>query len=104
LPQIGKTGSINSLYEVFFDQNISYKILKFIPNQFSASRTVKKEGLLNATDCEIWEFARRNGYIIVTNDSIFNDLNLLFGFPPKIIWIRTGNLATQNLASLLIAN
>ncbi|NHE57161.1 DUF5615 family PIN-like protein [Cyclobacterium plantarum] len=87
-----------------FDQNISHKILKFIPNQFSASSTIKKEGLLNATDREIWEFAKQNGYIIVTNDSDFNDLNLLFGFPPKIIWIRTGNLATQDLADLLIAN
>lgn len=84
-----------------FDQNISHKILKFIPSQFSASSTVKKEGLLNATDREIWDFAKKNGYIIVTNDS---DFNLLYGFPPKIIWIRTGNLATQNLASLLIGN
>ncbi len=41
-----------------FDQNISHKILKFIPNQFSASSTIKKEGLLNATDREIWEFAK----------------------------------------------
>ena len=87
-----------------FDQNISHKILKFIPSQFLASSTVKKEGLFNATDREIWEFAWQNGYIIVTNDSDFNDLNLLYGFPPKIIWIRTGSLAIQNLARLLIAN
>lgn len=89
---------------LLFDQKISHKILKFIPNQFSASSTVKKEGLLNATDREIWDFARRNGYSIVTNDSDFNDLNLLYGFLPKIIWIRTGNLPTKNLANLLIAN
>ncbi|WP_162343255.1 DUF5615 family PIN-like protein [Cyclobacterium salsum] len=90
--------------KLLFDQHISHKILKFIPNQFSASSTVKKEGLLNATDREIWDFARRNGYSIVTNDSDFNDLNLLYGFLPKIIWIRTGNLPTKNLANLLIAN
>lgn len=32
----------------------------------------------------------------------FNDLSSLFGFPPKIIWIRTGNLKTQSIADILI--
>lgn len=90
--------------KLLFDQNISHRILKFIPSPFSASSSVKKEGLLNATDREIWEFAKQKGYTIVTNDSDFNDLNLLYGFPPKIIWIRTGNLYTQDLASMLSAN
>lgn len=86
---------------LLFDQNISYKILKFIPKIFLASSTVKKEGLLNASDLEIWVFAKQNAFTIVTQDSDFNDLNLLYGFPPKIIWIRTGNLKTQYLASIL---
>nr|MBI1231667.1 hypothetical protein [Cytophagales bacterium] len=84
-----------------FDQNISHKILKVIPKHFSTSSTIKKERLLNATDREIWYFAKNNGFIIVTQDSDFNDLNLLYGFPPKIIWIRTGNLKTQDLADIL---
>jgi predicted nuclease of predicted toxin-antitoxin system len=39
---------------------------------------------------------------IVTQDSDFNDLNILNGFPPKIIWIRTGNLKTMALLNILI--
>ncbi len=77
-----------------FDQNISHRILKLLGSEFSESTTVKKEGLINSTDKEIWDFAKLNKYIIVTQDSDFNDLNALFGFPPKIIWIRTGNLKT----------
>ena len=41
---------------------------------------------------------------IVTQDSDFNDLNTLYGFPPKIIWIRTGNLKTKAILDILIDN
>ena len=62
-----------------FDQNISHRILKLIPEKYSESTTVKKEGLINAPDREIWEYAKLNNYIIVTQDSDFNDLNSLYG-------------------------
>ena len=84
-----------------FDQNISHRILKLLPDEYSNSTTVKNEGLINASDREIWEFAKNNNYIIVTQDSDFNDLNSLFGFPPKIIWIRTGNIKTQSIVDIL---
>lgn len=85
-----------------FDQNISHRILKLIPKEYSESTTIKNEGLINASDKEIWEFARSNEYIIVTQDSYFKDLNSLYGFPPKIIWIRTGNTETQSIVNILI--
>ena len=44
----------------------------------------------------------KNNYVIVTHDSDFNDLNALFGFPPKIIWIRTGNIRPKELADLIL--
>jgi len=85
-----------------FDQNISHRILKLFPEKYAASTTVKKEELINAPDRKIWEFAKQNNYIIVTQDSDFNELNTLYGFPPKIIWIRTGNLRTQAIVDILI--
>jgi len=87
-----------------FDQNISHRILKLLPEAFSASTTVKREGLINARDQQIWEFAKKNNYIIVTQDSDFNDLTSLYGFPPKIIWIRTGNIKTHAIVNILIDN
>jgi len=42
-----------------------------------------------------------NGYTIVTFDSDFIDLSLIHGVPPKIIWIRQGNLSTNTLASII---
>ena len=84
-----------------FDQNISHRILQIISGIFENSTSVKQLGMLNASDSEIWEFAKSNDYHIITQDSDFNDLNSLYGFPPKIIWIRTGNLKTAQIAQIL---
>ncbi|MBV2246149.1 MAG: DUF5615 family PIN-like protein [Lentimicrobium sp.] len=85
-----------------FDQNISHKILDRLPDLCKESTSVKNEGLINESDRIIWEFARRNNFIVVTQDSDFNDLTALHGFPPKIVWIRSGNLRTDEIADLLI--
>lgn len=84
-----------------FDQNISFRILKKLPLVFQSSSHVKTEGLMNSSDYEIWEYAKAKDFIIVTQDSDFNDLYLLKGFPPKILWLKTGNLQTSELALIL---
>ncbi len=45
-------------------------------------------------DCLIWDYAVQNDYMIVTRDSDYNDLSLVRGFPPKVIWIRRRNCST----------
>ena len=90
--------------KLLFDANISYRIVKRLQNGFSKSKHVSSVGLLKAADFEIWLYAKKNGYTIVSNDSDFNDLSALNGFPPKIIWLRLGNTSTQNIANVLIRN
>jgi predicted nuclease of predicted toxin-antitoxin system len=41
-----------------FDQNISHRILAILPEQFSDSTSVKKEGLINSTDREMGIFQK----------------------------------------------
>ncbi|GEO03120.1 hypothetical protein AAE02nite_07840 [Adhaeribacter aerolatus] len=88
--------------KLLFDQNISHRILKILPDEYIGSTSIKSQKLIDSSDRAIWEFAKKNDYIIVTQDSDFNDLNSLFGFPPKIIWIRTGNLKTDEIAKILL--
>ena len=88
--------------KLLFDQNISFRILQLLSVEFQGSSHIKNENLINATDRVIWDFAKKNDFIIVTQDSDFNDLNSLFGFPPKIIWIRTGNLSTKAISKILL--
>lgn len=87
--------------KLIFDQNISHKILKLLTSDFKDSTTVKKENLIDLPDRRIWEYAKNNDYTIVTHDYDFNYFNSLYGFPPKIIWIRTGNLKTESIAKIL---
>jgi len=90
--------------KLLFDQNISHRILKILTKEFEGSSTVKKEKLINASDKIIWDFAKLNQYTIVTQDSDFNDLSAFFACPPKIIWLRTGNLTTIDIKDLIIYN
>jgi len=87
--------------KLLFDQNISFRLVKRIIDLFPDSKQVRELGLENSTDIEIFDFAKRNDFAIVTFDSDFCDLNIIKGFPPKIIWIRTGNTTTKNLENLL---
>jgi predicted nuclease of predicted toxin-antitoxin system len=42
--------------------------------------------------------------LIVTKDSDFLELSLLYGAPPKVIWLRVGNAGTDAIAELLERN
>ncbi len=90
--------------KLLFDQNISYRIIGKLPEILSGSKHVAECGLTNSDDSEIWEFSRINDFTIVTFDSDFFDLSLINGHPPKIIWIRTGNISTSSILNLLISN
>lgn len=86
---------------LLFDQNISYRIIDLLSKEFPECSHVVKLGLTNKTDFEIWNFAKENGFIIVTFDSDFNDFSTLFGNPPKVIWLRLGNSSTKNVSEVL---
>ena len=84
--------------KLLFDNNISYKICKKITDIFPESKQLSDLRLSASKDIEIWEFAKNSNYSIVTFDADFIDLSLLKGFPPKIIWLKTGNTSTENIA------
>ena len=87
--------------KLLFDQNISHRIVKLLPKEYQGSSSVKSERLINAPDLQVQQFGKQHNFTIVTQDADFNDLNLIRGFPPKIIWIRAGNLKTEALADIL---
>lgn len=41
--------------KLLFDQNISHRIFALLPDKYAGSTSVKKEGLINVTDLQIWE-------------------------------------------------
>lgn len=79
---------------LLFDQNISFRIVNKLKDYFPDCKHVSDVWLKNCDDPDIWIYAHDHNFVIVTFDSDFYDISLLNGFPPKIIWIRTGNLTT----------
>lgn len=88
---------------LLFDQNISFRLIKEIIPRFPESKQLREAGLEGKHDREIWKWAKPKGYCIVTFDSDFVDLSLLFGFPPKVIWLRLGNSSTDRIAKIIIS-
>jgi predicted nuclease of predicted toxin-antitoxin system len=84
--------------KLLFDQNISFRVINLIHDLFPDARHVKDFDLQFSSERQIWNFAKENGYHIVTFDSDFYDLVTLFGHPPKIIWLRLGNTSSSNLS------
>ncbi len=56
------------------------------------------------TDLAIWEFAKREGFTIVSKDNDFRQRSFLLGAPPKVIWLSVGNLGTSTIAAILEQN
>ena len=91
--------------KLLFDQNISFRIIPLLDLPvFAESRHVQTVGLSDCNDADIWLFARQQGFTIVTFDADFFDLQVVRGFPPKIIWFRTGNLTTSKIAEWMKCN
>jgi predicted nuclease of predicted toxin-antitoxin system len=77
--------------KLLFDQNLSFKLCERLAEVFPGPEQVRRAGLDCADDRTIWDFAKANGYTIVSQDSDFADMAALLGPPPKIIWLRCGN-------------
>jgi predicted nuclease of predicted toxin-antitoxin system len=83
---------------------MSYRILKKVSDLAPLSIHVNNTDLRKpARDREIWEYARKNNFLLVTFDEDFQDLMNVYGFLPKIILLRMGNSSTSFIANELNA-
>lgn len=84
-----------------FDQNLSPQLPNLLADLYPDSVHVRDVGLRDATDAEIWAYAGRHGFIIVSKDSDFQQRSLLYGHPPKFVWLRVGNCPVSTIEELL---
>ncbi len=90
--------------KLILDNNLSHNLISRLKDLFPDSTHVMIEGLDEADDLKIWNFAKENGFTIITKDSDYSDLSILKGFPPKVIWLRIGNCKVHDLASIISDN
>jgi len=87
--------------KLLFDENLSFKLCQSIADIFPESNHVRLLGLSKADDRDVWDYAKTNGFAIVSEDSDFAERSVLESNPPKIIWIRIGNCSTAEIEVLL---
>ena len=87
--------------KLLFDHNLSPQLVHRLADLHPNSQHVFTLGMDREDDRKIWEYAAQNNITIVTRDSDYNDLSLLLGSPPKVIWIRRGNCSTQEIETIL---
>ena len=90
--------------KLLFDQNLSPKLVSIFSINFENCQHLQEIGFGELDDLLVWEYAKTNGYTIVSKDSDFNNLVSYFGFPPKVIWLRRGNCSTKTIIEILNQN
>lgn len=68
---------------------------------FPDSVHVRDVGMKATADPTVWDYAKGNDFIIVSKDADMHDLSLVFGNPPKVVWLRLGNCSTRQVEELL---
>ncbi len=87
--------------KLLFDHNLSPKFLGRLADLFPDSEHVRNVNLHEADDRKVWEYARANGFVIVSKDEDFHQLSFLYGAPPKVVWVRLGNCTTTDIEQAL---
>jgi predicted nuclease of predicted toxin-antitoxin system len=89
---------------LLLDENLSDRIVHRITDLYPNSEHVKTLALMNTDDGIIWEYAKANDFVIVSKDSDFHQRSLLYGHPPKFVYLRIGNSPTTKIVQLLRDN
>jgi predicted nuclease of predicted toxin-antitoxin system len=87
--------------KLLFDQNLSPRLVASLADLFPDSVHVQAVGLDIASDDALWAYALANGFVILTKDEDFNDMSILRGAPPKVLWLQMGNCTTSQIEALL---
>lgn len=90
--------------KLLLDENLSDRIIQSIVDLYPNSEHVKTLGLLNTDDAVIWEYAKANEFVIVSKDADFHQRSLLYGYPPKFVYLRIGNCSTAQVIQILRSN
>ena len=87
--------------KLLFDENLSPKLPHRLSDLFPNSLHVRDVGMKATIDPTVWDYAKNNDLMVVSKDADIHDLSIIFGNPPKVIWLRLGNCSTLQVENLL---
>ena len=78
--------------------------MPFIQDKYPDSTQVALVKLEQASDKIIRQYAIDNDFVMTTKDADFYEMNMLYGQPPKVIWLKIGNLSKAETIKVLLEN
>ncbi len=90
--------------KLLLDENISRRLVPFLQHDYPGSTQVVLLGMESASDAQVWQVAKDQEFVIVTRDADFEELSLVWGQPPKVIWLKTKNQSRHMTLKILLDN
>lgn len=90
--------------KLLLDENLSRRAIPFILEAFPESTQVALLGMERVDDRIIWQYAKDQGFVLVTKDADFYEMSRIYGQPPKIIWLKIGNQSKAATINALVDN
>ncbi len=82
---------------LLIDENLPFSIGARIGVDYIHASQIAEQ----ASDSLLWQHARENDWVVLTRDTDFFDRLMRHGPPPKVIWIRLGNIRKNDLLDIL---
>ncbi len=90
--------------KLLLDENLSRRLVPFLQHDYPGSSQVVLLGMESATDRDVWQVARDQDFVVVTRDADFEELSLVWGQPPKVIWLKARNQSRAATLKILLDN
>jgi predicted nuclease of predicted toxin-antitoxin system len=86
------------------EENLSDKLSARLGAAYPGTKHVKQVSLSARADTEVWELARKEGFIILTQADDFAEMSMMRGAPPKVVHLAMGNHTTKEWLAIIQAN
>jgi predicted nuclease of predicted toxin-antitoxin system len=91
--------------KLLIDFNLSPKLIPALVDLFPGSAHLQTLGFAGTTADEvIWEYAREQGFALLTSDRDFVEIADQLGHPPKVVRLARMNYRTRFAVELLRSN
>jgi len=83
---------------LLIDENLPIALAQILPIECTHATEIGDQ----PSDMQLWNYARERDWIVLTRDTDFFDRVMLVGPPPRVIWVRLGNIRRADLQNRLL--
>lgn len=87
--------------KLLLDEHLSPKLIRRLGDLYPGSNQVDLLNLKGCSDWDLYCYAEKHGYVIVSKDNDFYDFALAYSRPPKVVVLRVGNVTTSEIENIL---